>query len=140
MKTTKQIKFYIKEHRIFSEQIRRETVKNIESGKCTVKEASKELLISETAVYNWIYRYSQYLSKKRIMVVEDKSEAYRSKELEKKIKELEAIVGRKQMEIDILNKVIDFANEEFKIDLKKNLSKDRSNGSGPTKAKGTDIK
>ncbi len=130
MKTKKQAKFYIKEHRIFSEQIRRETVKNIESGRCTVKQASDELLVSETAIYKWIYRYSRYLTKKKNMIIEDQSEAFRSKELEKKVKELEAIVGRKQMEIDILNKVIDLANEEFKTDLKKNLSRDRSNGSG----------
>jgi transposase len=133
MKTKNQPKFYIKEHRIFSEQIRRETVKSIESGRCTVKQASDELLVSETAIYKWIYRYSRYLTKKKKMVIEDQSEAFRSKDLEKKIKELEAIVGRKQMEIDILNKVIDFANEEFKTDLKKNLSRDHSNGSGSIK-------
>ncbi|MFN8165880.1 MAG: hypothetical protein U0X76_07995 [Bacteroidia bacterium] len=67
------------------------------------------------------------------MVVEDNSEAYKSRELEKKIKELEAIIGRKQMEIDLLNRIIDFGNTEYKTDLKKNLSKNRSNGSDSSK-------
>ncbi len=34
------------------------------------------------------------------------SEQYRSKELEKRITELEAALGRKQLEIDYLNKLI----------------------------------
>lgn len=69
------------------------------------------------------------------MVVEDKSESYRTKELEKRLKEVEAALGRKQMEIDFLNKLIEFADEEFKIDIKKNLSKELSPGSKPTKGK-----
>jgi hypothetical protein len=63
------------------------------------------------------------------MVVEDKSEAYRSQELERRIKDLEAALGRKQMEVDLLSKIIDLANEEFKTDLKKNLSKEPSSDS-----------
>lgn len=62
------------------------------------------------------------------MVVEDKSEAYRSQELERRIKDLEAALGRKQMEVDLLSKIIDLANEEFKTDLK-NLSKEPSSDS-----------
>jgi transposase len=129
MKSKKQTKFYIKERRIFSEAIRQETVKNIESGRCTVKQAADELLVSSTAIYKWVYRYSRYQTKKTNMVIEDSAEAFRSKELEKKVKELEAIVGRKQMEIDVLNKIIDLANQEFKTDLKKNSSPNAFSGS-----------
>jgi hypothetical protein len=74
------------------------------------------------------------------MVVEDKSEAYRSKELERRLKEAEAALGRKQMEIDFLNKLIEFANEEFKTDLKKNLLNGPSPGSKSTKGKSTGTK
>ena len=51
------------------------------------------------------------------MVVEDQSEAYRSQELEKRIKDLEAALGRKQMEVDFLSKIIDLANQEYKTDF-----------------------
>jgi uncharacterized coiled-coil protein SlyX len=61
-------------------------------------------------------------------VVEDKSEAYRSNELQKRIKELEAALGRKQMEIDLLNKVLELAGKEQNIDLKKNFLSRLSNG------------
>ena len=126
--------------RVFSVTVRKQTVKDIESGKCTVLQASRELSCSYQCIYSWIYLYSRYLKKNIKMVVEDKSEAYKSKELELKIRDLEAALGRKQMEIDLLNKVIEIANQEFKTDLKKNLSSPPSYGSEPTKGLNTDTK
>ncbi len=128
------------QHRTFSEAIRRQTVKDIEAGKCSVLEASRELSVTAGAIYKWVHLYSRYLSKNKVMVVEEKSEAYRSKELEKRLKEAEAALGRKQMEIDFLNKLIEFADEEYKIDIKKNLSKGPLPGSSSTKGKDTSTK
>jgi len=116
------------QHRTFSEAIRKQTVKDIEAGKCSVLQASRELSVTPGAVYKWVHLYSRYLSKNKVMVVEEKSEAYRSKELEKRLHDMEAALGRKQMEIDFLNKIIDLANDEYKTDLKKNLARDRSDG------------
>ncbi|HEX5112604.1 MAG TPA: transposase [Saprospiraceae bacterium] len=126
--------------RRFSEEIKMKVVKDIESGSASVRQASQELMASEQTIYRWIYKYSRYLKKNRVMVIEDKSEAYRTKELEKRLKEAEAALGRKQMEIDFLNKLIEFANEEYKTDIKKNLSKEPSPGSRSTKGKGTSTK
>ena len=42
--------------------------------------------------------------------------------------------------IDLLNKVIDLANQEFSTDLKKNLSPVPLSGSEPTKGLNTDTK
>lgn len=136
---TKKIQ-HLRQNRVFSEGIRKSTVQDIERGKCTVIQASKELSVSSQTIYRWIYRFSRHLVKNRVMVVEDKSEAYRSLDLEKRIKELEAAVGRKQMEIDLLNKVIDLANEEFKTDLKKNLSTKPSKDSESKKGSHTGTK
>lgn len=124
---------YLRQRRVFSEAIRRSTVRDIELGKCTVFQATQELSVCRNTIYRWIYRFSRHLVKNRVMVVEDKSEAYRSQDLEKRIKELEAAVGRKQMEIDLLSKIIDLANEEYKTDLKKNLSKKPSTDSDSKK-------
>jgi transposase len=135
-----QKKSSLNQHRTFSIAIRRQTVKDIEEGKCSVLEASRELSVTAGAVYKWVHLYSRYLSKNKVMVVEDKSESYRSKELEKRLKDAEAALGRKQMEIDFLNKLIEFANEEFKTDLKKNLLNGPSPGSKSTKGKGTGTK
>ena len=70
-------------------------------------------------------------------MVELNSEGYRSKELEKKVKELEAVVGRKQMEIDFLDKLIEVANDELDIDIKKKLYTKPSTGIGATKSPGS---
>ena len=48
------------------------------------------------------------------------SSTKKMKDLEARIKELEGIVGCKQIEIDYLNKMIDIANDELNIDIKKN--------------------
>lgn len=60
------------------------------------------------------------------------SESYKSKELEKRVKELEAALGRKQMEIDFLNQLLEQGKEELGIDLKKKFSIPPSTGSGKT--------
>lgn len=118
----------LRQPRVFSDQVKRQIVKDIESGKCSVKQARDELLVSYTSVYKWIGIYSRYLHQNKRLVVEDKSEAYQTKQMLKRIQELEAALGRKQMELDLMTKVIDLANAEYKTDLKKNFSKTVSNG------------
>ncbi|MCF8365924.1 MAG: hypothetical protein K9H16_09085 [Bacteroidales bacterium] len=51
--------------------------------------------------------------------MENQSKKYRRKAIEQKLKDYEAALGRKQMEIDLLNKPIDLANEDYHMDLKK---------------------
>lgn len=131
---------YLRQPRVFSDAIRKTTVGDIERGKCSVIQASKELGVSSQSIYRWIYQYSRHLIKNRVMVVEDKSESYRSQELEKRIKDLEAALGRKQIELEFLNKIIDLANEEFKTDLKKNLQSDHSKNSAAKKGSNTKSK
>ena len=119
--------------RQFSEGVKRQTVKDIEQGKCTVLEASRELLVSIQSVYVWIYKYSGYLQKNKKLVIEDKSESYQTKLLEAKLKEAEAALGRKQMELDLLNKLIELAGAELHVDLKKSFSSRVSNGTETTR-------
>jgi len=123
--TAKKIK---RQNRIFSEDVKKQVVRDIEKGKCTVTQATSELSVSYTSIYKWMYKYSLSLHKDRVLVVENKSEAYRSNELQKRITELEAALGRKQMEIDLLNKVIELAGKEQNVDLKKNFLGQLSNG------------
>ena len=126
-------KNFLRQLKYFSEPVKRQTVKDIESGKCTVLEASRELIVSQQAVYRWIYKFSGYLQKNKILIVADKSESYKTRELEKKLQAAEAALGRKQMEIDILNKLIELAGRELQMDLKKNFSSPASNGTAATR-------
>jgi hypothetical protein len=80
------------------------------------------------------------LGNNKVLIVEEKSEAYRTKQLEQRIKELEAALGRKQLEMDLLNKIIELANEEYGTDLKKNLPNRPSSGTGSIKESNTGTK
>ncbi len=64
-----------------------------------------------------------------------KSTTSKVNDLEKRIKELERVVGQKQIKIDYYEKMIDLAKEELDIDLKKNFDTPQSTGSGKTKGK-----
>jgi transposase-like protein len=123
----------LKQVRHFSEPVRKQIVQDIEKGKSSVLAASRELGVSEQTVYRWLNKYSRHLQSSKRMIVETKSEAYKSKELEKRIQELEAALGRKQLEIDFLNKMIEIGKEELGVDLKKKFSTPPFNGSGITK-------
>lgn len=119
-------------NRIFSEEFKREIVKLYESGQRTVIEIVRDYNVSDKSVYNWIYMYSEY-NKKSVQVVEMKdSQESKLKEMEQRIKELEQAVGRKQMNIDYLEKMIDLAKDHYDIDIKKNFDTPPSGGSKPT--------
>ena len=111
-------------------------VKDIETGKATIAQVCREFSVSDVSVYNWLNRYSKFHKKGASVIVELKSEAYRSKELEKKVKDLEAALGRKQLEVEFLNKVIELTSNDLGIDIKKKHYTRQSTGSGSTQKKG----
>ena len=128
-------KVTINPKRVFSEEFKRARIKEYESGKFTVKELGRLFNIQEAVIYRWIYKYSVY-NKKSIKVVEmNESSTKKLKELELRIKELEQVVGQKQLKIDYLEKMIDLAKEELNIDIKKNSNTLQSGGSGKTSKK-----
>lgn len=136
----KKAKIQRRQRRIFAESIRKQVVKDIENGRASVSECCRELSVSTATIYKWLNRYSRYLLKGKTMVVEEQSEAYKSKQLQERIKELEAALGRKQIELDLLNKIIELAGEEYHEDLKKNFSDKPSAGSKFTKKSNTDTR
>ena len=107
--------------RIFSTELKKEIVKDIEHGRYTVKEISEDYLVSKTSIYKWLNKYSRYLKSQNRLVVEKQSEQKRNQELKNRLKELERIVGQKQLEIDYLNRLINEANKIYKADIKKNF-------------------
>jgi transposase len=110
----------IRKKKHYSEEFKREIVRMFESGKYSVPQLEKLYDISNRTIYNWIYKFSKY-NEKGVRVVEMKdSHLKKIRELERKVKELEQSVGQKQIKIDYLEKMIDIAKEEYKIDIKKN--------------------
>lgn len=122
----------LKKRRIFSEELKRKLVNDFEEGRMTVLQLSRQYGVSDSTVYNWIYQYSTYNSKNVTVVELKDSHTNRIKELEEKIKELERVVGQKQITIDYLEKMIELAKETYSIDVKKNSSTPPSSGSKKT--------
>lgn len=113
-------KFEVRQQRYFSEEFRRAKVSEIIKQQTTVKEISDLYGVSRSAVYKWLYRYSPHHSKGTNHVVEMESESLKTRALQEKVAELERIVGRKQLQIDYLEKMISLASEELGYDIKKN--------------------
>lgn len=128
-------KVQINSRRVFSEEFKKARVKEYESGKFAVSEISRLYGIQGIVIYRWIYKFSTY-NKKSVKVVEMKDSAIKKlKDMESRIKELERIVGQKQIKIDYLEKMIELAKDEFDIDIKKNSDTPQSGGFGKTDTK-----
>lgn len=116
----------INKHRFYSDDFKKKIVLDFESGKFSALELVNLHKVSESTIYRWIYKFSTF-NKRGFRVVEMKdSSTNKVKELEKRIKELEAAVGRKQIMIDYLETMMEVAKDELDIDIKKNYSTPRS--------------
>lgn len=127
-----QSKRKIRSHRCFSEDFKRSKVKEIEDNISTVSEIQRTYDVSKTSIYRWIYRYSNHLKKGTIQVVEMDSDTRKIEKLKQKVRELERIIGQKQIQLDFQDKLIEIAGEEFGVDLKKKFGSEPSYGSGNT--------
>ena len=107
-----------KYNRYFSESFKREKVKLVLKNQLSVTQLSRLYGVSRASVYKWIYKYSD-LEKGQKMVVQMESEEFKTKRLQEKVAELERAIGQKQLEIDFLNKTLEFASKEVGYDLKK---------------------
>jgi transposase len=120
----------LRKRRHFSEDFRKRIVGLFESGRYNVAQISSLYGICLSLIYRWIYHYSQF-NKEGCRIIEMKQSATNKvKELEQRIKELERMVGQKQIKIDFLETMIDVAEEELKIDIKKKPSTSQSTSSG----------
>lgn len=123
----------IRKQRQFSEEFKKSIVDTYERGEFSVLQLSKLYGIRNPTIYNWIYKFSTFNEKGcRIVEMKD-SQENKLKELSNKVKELEQIVGQKQIAIDYLEKMIELAKKDLNIDLKKNYNSKPSAGSNVTK-------
>lgn len=113
----------------YSEEFKREIVSIFEKGELSVLQIEKLYGVANPTIYKWIYKFSTF-NEKGFRVIEMKeSSITKLKALELKVKELEQAVGQKQIKIDYLEKMIDIAKDELKIDIKKNYNTPQSTGS-----------
>lgn len=120
----------IQKRRVFSEDFKKELVKLFEGGKFSVSQLDRLYGIQGSVIYRWIYKYSHF-NKQGARIVEMKqSSTDKVKALEQKVKDLERMLGQKQIKIDFLEEMINVAKDELNIDIKKKSSTPPSGGSG----------
>lgn len=123
--------------RYFSEDFKRKKVSEIERNLAKVSEICREYQVTRAAVYKWVYKYSKMRKRSERQVVESGSDSRKILALKEQVKELERIIGEKQVKLDFQEKMIDLAEQEYKVDIKKKFSGKRSSGTG---SKGKSIK
>ena len=111
---------------------KKEKVREIERNLVRVSEVSKEYEVSVTAVYKWLNKYSAFNKRQVRQIIEPMSDAHKIKELRAKIQELERIIGQKQIQLEFKEKMIELAEEMYKVDIKKKLGTQPSSGAGST--------
>ena len=105
--------------RRFSESIKREAVGRLDRGEQSLSGLSRELDVSTSAIYKWLAKYSVTYRKQHRVVVEKNSRDHKVRRLEEQIKELQAALGRKQMHIDYLEKLLEMSELEAGVELRK---------------------
>ena len=125
----------LRKRRIFADEFKQSLVKEFDTGQFSVNELSRLHGIASSAIYRWIYKFSTFNQKGYRIIEMKESSNKKLKDLEQKIKNLEQIVGQKQIMIDYLEKMMEIAKDELDIDIKKNFNTSQSTGSGKTKKK-----
>jgi transposase len=105
--------------RIFSEDFKRQKVREIDLKQTTIAAVSKAFEVRYSNVVKWVCKYSTTYKRGIRLVVEMESETQRLISLQAKIAELERIIGQKQVIIDFQDKMIELAEESYGIDIKK---------------------
>lgn len=117
-------------NRGFSEEIKRKKVSELDRNLVTISELCREYQVSRTSVYKWVYLYSKMKKKGVKQVIEAKSDSRKLLQMKAQIKELQRIVGEKQILLDFKDKMIEIAEEEYGVEIKKKFSGEQSTGTG----------
>jgi transposase len=105
--------------RRFNEALRTRVVKLIEDGSMSVAEAAKEYGASRTVIKGWLKDFGKFKPQRSIVEVVMKDE-------KEKIEELQNALAEAHLKLRIYDKMIEFANKEYKTDLKKNFGQKAS--------------
>jgi len=116
-------------NRHFSSDIKKKIVRDLERNFNSISDVCKTYQVSRTSVYRWIFKYSSMAKKQHKQVIEPKSDTQRIRVLEERIKELERIVGQKQLLLEFKDKMIEIAEATYGVDIKKKVGSKLSSGS-----------
>jgi len=123
-------KYNPRQRRIFSKELKRKLVEEIEHKRLKVREVVSLYNVSKTNVYKWIKQYSSMNIPGVVMVVESQSKESKLESLFQRITDLEQMLGKKQMEIEFKDTVIEICSNELGYDVKKKCTTMQSNTIG----------
>jgi transposase-like protein len=116
--------------RVFSEDFKRKKVREIEQKITTIAEVSREYEVRASNVSKWLTQYSPNRMKSVRTIVESESDTRKLFDLQQKIAELERVIGQKQLLIDFQAKMMELAEQEYGIDIKKKFERKPLSGTG----------
>jgi len=122
----------LKQNRYFSAEFKKKRIQELENHLVSISDICKTYQVSRTSVYKWLYKYSNMAKKQVKQVVEAKSDTRKIQLLEDRVRELERVIGQKQLVIDFQDKMIEIAERTYDVDIKKKLGTPRSSGTGST--------
>jgi transposase-like protein len=118
--------------RHFSQSFKIIKVREIESGATSVSQIKQQYQVSDATIYRWMHKFGSMSKKQERLIVETQSDTVELLALKKRVAELERIVGQKQILIDFKDKMIEIAEEQYGVDIKKKFSSIPSGTSGKT--------
>lgn len=111
----------------YSEELKRNIVSEIESGRINKKDAAEMAHTTMTMVEKWLETYGRFKPKRDIVEVVMKSE-------KDKIAELEKALAETHLKLRISEKIVEIASRQYKVDLKKSFGtalSDSPDGASP---------
>jgi len=106
----------------YSLSFKQKVISEIESGKITREGARKLYGIRGGSVINgWIKKFGKLHLLNKVVRIELKDEVSKLKQLEKEKKALESALAQAQLKLIVYESMIEIAEEEYGVDLKKNL-------------------
>lgn len=121
-------KYQPRQLRIFSTELKKKLVEQIELKRLNIQDVVYLYHTTKQSVYRWLREYSTLSRNGTKMVLESESHDSKLDKLREHIDDLERSVGRKQLEIDFLNKVIEICSSELGYDVKKKCTTSHLNG------------
>jgi len=119
MTENKQMTREERQRRTFSENFKRKKVLEVESRQCKIGDICRQYQVAYVTVYRWLEKYGTMKSRKERLIIETESDTKKLIALQKRVAELEQVIGQKQLVIDFQEKMIELAEEEYKVDIKK---------------------
>lgn len=123
--------------KLYSFAFKQKVISEIESGKLTRSEARKLYGISGGSTINgWLKNHGKLQLLNKVVRIELKDELSKLKQLEKEKKELESALANAHLKLITYETLIEVAEEELGVDLKKNLKSGQLNllGNGVKKS------